>query len=42
VVGDQELQAGSVTVRGRVEGDLGAMPVADFAARLLELDGKRQ
>ncbi|MBL8749928.1 MAG: threonine--tRNA ligase [Planctomycetes bacterium] len=34
VVGDQELANGTVTVRSRVDGDLGAMPVAEFAALL--------
>jgi threonyl-tRNA synthetase len=33
VVGDQELEAGAVAVRRHREGDLGAMPVDEFAAR---------
>jgi threonyl-tRNA synthetase len=34
VVGDKELQAGTVAVRTRSGEDLGAMPLDDFAARL--------
>jgi threonyl-tRNA synthetase len=34
VVGDRELEAGAVAVRSHAEGELGAMPVADFAAHL--------
>jgi threonyl-tRNA synthetase len=34
VVGDRELKAGTVSVRRRGEGDLGSVPLADFAARL--------
>jgi threonyl-tRNA synthetase len=34
VVGGREAEAGTVGVRKRLEGDLGAMPVADFVARL--------
>jgi threonyl-tRNA synthetase len=34
VVGDREKESGSVAVRTRGGEDLGAMPVADFAARL--------
>ncbi len=34
VVGDRELEAGAVAVRSHDEGELGAMPVADFAARV--------
>ena len=34
VVGDRELEAGAVSVRSHAEGELGAMPVADFAARV--------
>jgi threonyl-tRNA synthetase len=41
VVGDQEVQAGSVAVRSRQDGDLGTMQVADFAQRLLQLDRER-
>ena len=41
VVGDQELQDGSVAVRSRSEGDLGTMPLAAFADRLLQLDAAR-
>lgn len=33
VVGDKEQQAGTVAVRERSQGDLGAMPLADVAAR---------
>ncbi len=34
VIGEKEQTAGSVAVRSRIEGDLGAVPVADFVARL--------
>jgi len=34
VVGDRERDAGAVSVRSHEEGELGAMPVADFAARV--------
>jgi threonyl-tRNA synthetase len=36
VVGDKEMEAGTVGVRSRTGGDLGAMPLADFAAKLRE------
>ncbi|MEY3161116.1 MAG: hypothetical protein RIT25_1107 [Planctomycetota bacterium] len=41
VVGDQEVAAGSVTVRGRVEGDVGSMAVSELAAKLQLLDRTR-
>jgi threonyl-tRNA synthetase len=34
VVGDREQEAGAVAVRSHADGELGAMPVADFAARV--------
>ena len=34
VVGEKEQTAGTVAVRDRVDGDLGAMPLADLLARL--------
>jgi len=42
VVGDQELQAGAVTVRSRTDGDLGTMSVAAFGQHLRELDAQRK
>jgi threonyl-tRNA synthetase len=36
VVGDEEEQAGKVAVRRHREGDVGAMPLAEFAAQALE------
>ena len=36
VVGDKEIETGSVSVRSRSGGDLGVMPVADFMAKLKE------
>jgi threonyl-tRNA synthetase len=42
VVGDQELQNGAVTVRGRVEGDAGTMSLAAFGDKLLQADAARQ
>lgn len=42
VIGEKEQTAGSVAVRARSEGDLGAMPTAEFIARLdNEVRGKR-
>lgn len=34
VMGDQEIEQGTIAVRSRKDGDLGAMPVADMMARL--------
>lgn len=34
IVGDKDIEAGTVGVRSRAEGDLGAMSLADFAARV--------
>jgi threonyl-tRNA synthetase len=42
VVGDQEVQAGGVAVRSRLDGDLGTMQVEEFARRLLQLDSERR
>ncbi len=39
VVGDREQEAGAVAVRSHDEGELGAMPVADFAARVAAESG---
>ncbi|MDD4334362.1 MAG: threonine--tRNA ligase [Desulfotomaculaceae bacterium] len=36
VVGDKEAEQGAVAVRHRSEGDLGAMPLAEFENKLLE------
>jgi threonyl-tRNA synthetase len=36
VVGDRELEDGALAVRAHEEGELGAMRVAEFAARLQE------
>jgi threonyl-tRNA synthetase len=36
VVGDRDQQAGTVSVRERRQGDLGAQPIADFVTRLEE------
>lgn len=36
VAGDKEAESGSVAVRHRSKGDLGAMPLAEFQAALLE------
>ncbi|HZN11470.1 MAG TPA: His/Gly/Thr/Pro-type tRNA ligase C-terminal domain-containing protein, partial [Blastocatellia bacterium] len=37
VIGEREAAAGAVAVRDRVKGDTGAVPVAEFSARLKEL-----
>ena len=34
VVGDREEEAGAVAVRSHEDGELGAMPVAEFADRV--------
>jgi threonyl-tRNA synthetase len=34
VVGDREEEAGGVAVRSRADGDLGAMPLGEFAGRV--------
>jgi threonyl-tRNA synthetase len=42
VVGDKEQEAGAVAVRRHREGDLGAMPVAEFAARATDEIAERR
>ena len=37
VIGEREAEAGTVAVRDRVKGDLGASSISEFAARLSEL-----
>ncbi|MEO6726454.1 MAG: threonine--tRNA ligase [Blastocatellia bacterium] len=41
VLGEREAEAGLVAVRDRVKGDTGAVPVAEFSARLKELVNTR-
>jgi threonyl-tRNA synthetase len=41
VVGDQEVENGTVTVRSRIDGDLGAMPVAAFGDLLAKKTAER-
>ncbi len=41
IVGEKEAEAGTVAVRDKVKGDIGAMPVAEFSARLKELSDTR-
>ena len=41
VVGDRDMEAGTVSVRTRGGEDLGAMPLADFAAKLHEIVASR-
>jgi threonyl-tRNA synthetase len=36
VIGEREAEAGTVAVRDRLKGDTGAVPVAEFSARLQE------
>jgi threonyl-tRNA synthetase len=36
VIGDREAESGTVAVRSRKDGDLGAMPLADFIAKITE------
>lgn len=42
VIGDQEVASGAVAVRGRADGDLGAMSVAEFGEKLLQLQEQRK
>jgi threonyl-tRNA synthetase len=41
VIGEKDRDAGSVTVRDRLEGDLGAMSLADAIAKLQEEIGAK-
>jgi threonyl-tRNA synthetase len=41
VVGDQEVEAGNVTVRSRQDGDQGTMPAAAFGDLLVDRDQRR-
>jgi threonyl-tRNA synthetase len=41
VIGEREAEAGTVAVRDRAIGDTGAVPVAEFSARLSELVRRR-
>ena len=36
ILGEKEVEAGAVGVRARKEGDIGAMPIQDFIAKLQE------
>ena len=42
VVGDRDMEAGTVSVRHRAEGDLGAMRLEDFAAMLHQVVDSRE
>ena len=43
IVGDKDVENGTVSPRHRSEGDLGAMSLADFAAKLhAEVDSKER
>ena len=37
IIGEKEAEAGTVSVRGRKDGDLGSMPVADFISLIKEV-----
>ncbi|HEX9001123.1 MAG TPA: His/Gly/Thr/Pro-type tRNA ligase C-terminal domain-containing protein, partial [Blastocatellia bacterium] len=41
VLGEREAEAGLVSVRDRIKGDTGAVPVAEFSARLKEFVSTR-
>jgi threonyl-tRNA synthetase len=41
ILGDKEAEAGNVSVRRHGEGDLGALTVAEFAARTASEVAKR-
>lgn len=36
VIGDKEVEEGTVSVRSRKEGDLGSMPVEGFLSKILQ------
>ena len=36
VIGDKEVEEGTVSVRSRKEGDLGSMPVEAFLSKILQ------
>ncbi len=42
VVGDRDMEAGTVSVRHRAEGDLGAMSLEDFSAMLRQIVDSRE
>ena len=42
VVGDREAENGTVAVRTRTGEDLGAMPLDDFAAKILDEIGSKK
>ena len=42
VIGDNEVDAGTVAVRSRKDGDLGTMTVEEFAALLREHEAERR
>ena len=37
VIGEREAESGTVAVRDRLKGDIGAVPVGEFSARLKSL-----
>ncbi len=41
VIGEREAEAGTVAVRDRLKGDTGAVPVAEFSARVDEMVSRR-
>ena len=41
VIGDKEAEAGTVAVRSRKEGDCGAVPLDEFASRVLKETAER-
>ncbi|NOT63574.1 MAG: threonine--tRNA ligase [Acidobacteria bacterium] len=41
IVGEKEAEAGTVAVRDKVKGDIGAIPVAEFSAQLKALNDSR-
>lgn len=41
VIGEREAESGTIAVRDRVKGDTGAVPVAEFSAKLKELVSAR-
>ena len=36
VIGDKEVEEGTVSVRSRKDGDLGSMPVESFLSKILQ------
>ena len=36
IIGDKEVESGTISVRGRKDGDIGSMTVEDFTNKILD------